>query len=322
MTRVELCRTGKSETKLSGMWIALAAAALMLAGCGGSSSEPAAPAAAAATCNPADPATSGECGTVLLGFTDADGDFLSYTVDVLSLTLETAGGAIVETLPQETRVNFSDYVDLTEFVSAATVPPGTYVAGTIHLDYSNAEVIVEAGGESKPAVVVDADGNPLSQTGLKIVLSNRDRLVVTRGRTSLLTVDFDLEASHAVDIISTPAIASAEPFVVAEIDPVDTKEIRVRGRFIEANESGMYYTVAIRPFHDRIGDFGRMQVFIADDTAFEVNGSEFTGIEGLRALNASGLGTLTIAQGTLDVAEREFTAAVVLAGSSVPGIER
>jgi hypothetical protein len=190
---------------------------------------------------------------------------------------------------------------------------------TIQLDYSNAEVFVEAGGESKPAVVVDADGNPLAQTELKIVLSNRDRLVITRGRTSLLTVDFDLDASHAVDFISTPAIATAEPFIVAEIDPVDTKEIRVRGRFIEANESEMYYTVAIRPFHDRIGDFGRMQVFIDDETTFEVDGSEFLGIEGLRALNAAGQGTLTVAQGTLDVSRREFTAAIVLAGSSVPG---
>jgi hypothetical protein len=322
MKRVESRRTGKPEMNLTGGWIALVAATLMLAGCGGSSSETVTPATVAVKCNPSDPATSGECGTVLLGFTDADGDFLNYTVDVLSLTLETASGAVVETLPQETRVNFSDYVDLTEFVSAATVPPGTYVAGTIQLDYSNAEVFVEAGGESKPAVVVDADGNPLAQTELKIVLSNRDRLVITRGRTSLLTVDFDLDASHAVDFISTPAIATAEPFIVAEIDPVDTKEIRVRGRFIEANESGMYYTVAIRPFHDRIGDFGRMQVFIDDETEFEINGSELFGIEGLRALNAAGQGTLTIAQGTLDVARREFTAAIVLAGSSVPGIEQ
>jgi hypothetical protein len=307
---------------LTGVWTALVAATLMLAGCGGSSSEPATTATVAASCNPSDPATSGECGTVLLGFTDADGDFLNYTVDVLSLTLETASGSVVETLPQETRVNFSDYVDLTEFVSAASVPPGTYVSGTIHLDYSNAEVFVEADGESKSAVVVDADGNPLAQTELKIILSNRDQLVITRGRASLLTVDFDLDASHAVDFISTPAIAAAEPFIVAEIDPVDTKEIRVRGRFIEANESEMYYTVAIRPFHDRIGDFGRMQVFIDDETAFEVDGREFLGIEGLRALNAAGQGTLTVAQGTLDVARREFTAAIVLAGSSMPGVER
>lgn len=308
--------------RTGGMWTALAVFALLLAGCSGGGGEPAAPAAAATSCDPADASTASECGTVLLGFTDADGDFLSYSVDVLSLTLETAGGAVVETLPRSTRVNFTDYVDLTEFVSAATIPPGTYVAGTIRLDYSNAEVLVEAGGEAKPAVVVDDDGNALSQTELKIILSNRDRLVVTRGRTSLLTVDFDLNASHSVDIVSTPALATAEPFILAEIDPIDTKDIRVRGRFIEANEAGMYYTVAIRPFYDRLGDFGRMRVHITDNTAFEVDGSEHEGIEGLRALNAAGQGTLTIALGTLNVAMREFTASMVLAGSSVPGTDR
>ena len=48
----------------------------------------------------------------------------------------------------------------------------------------------------------------------------------------------------------TPAVATAEPFIVAELDPVDTKDIRVRGRLIEANVDEMYYTVALRPFFD------------------------------------------------------------------------
>jgi hypothetical protein len=137
-----------------------------------------------------------------------------------------------------------------------------------------------------------------------------------------VTVDFDLAASHAVDIISTPAIATAEPFIVAEIDPVDTKDIRVRGRFIEADEAGMYYTVAIRPFHDLSGDFGRIRVHVTDDTAFEVDAVEYVGVDGLRAMAAAGQGTLTVAHGTLDVALREFTADRVLAGRSVPGFDR
>ena len=40
-----------------------------------------------AECDPSDPTTFAECGTVLVALTDADGDFLNYTVDVLSLTL-------------------------------------------------------------------------------------------------------------------------------------------------------------------------------------------------------------------------------------------
>ena len=66
-----------------------------------------------------------------------------------------------------------------------------------------------------------------------------------------MTVDFDLEASHTVDIVPTPAIAVAEPFIVAEIDPVDSKDLRVRGRLSKRMKPKWYYTVAIRPFHDR-----------------------------------------------------------------------
>lgn len=303
------------------MWVALMWSLMTLAACssGGNNADAPAPLAA---CDPDNPATANECGTVLVGFTDADGDFLNYTVDVLSLTLQTAGGRVVETLPLKTRINFTDYVDLTEFVTAASIPPGIYVSGSIRLDYSNAEVLVEAGGEPKPALVVDADGNALTEAEYRIILSDRDRLVITRGRPSLLTVDFDLDASHSVDVLSTPALATAEPFIVAEIDPVDTKEIRVRGRLIDTNEAEMYYTVAIRPFHDLTGDFGRMQVNVQDNTVFEVNGAEYSGVAGLRALNDAGQGTLTIAQGTLDVDSREFTADLVLAGSSVPGTDR
>jgi hypothetical protein len=84
----------------------------------------------------------------------------------------------------------------------------------------------------------------------------------------------------------------------------------------------MSYTIAIRPFHDRVGNFGRFTVNVTDDTEFEVDGDMWAGSEGLRALNAAGQGTPTVAKGTLTVAERHFTADLVLAGSSVPGHDR
>ena len=296
---------------------------LLFAACGGGSgtTEISGP-AATATCDPTDSSTHAECGTVLVALTDADGDFLNYTVDVLSLELETANGRIVETLPRTTRINFSDYVDLTELVTAAAIPPAMYVSGTIRFDYTDAEVIVEASGESKEAVVKDMDGKVLTQTELKIRLSNRDRLIVTKGRAALLQLDFDLAASHEVDITPTPAEAVSAQFIIAEVSPVDEKDVRVRGPLVSVSEEEMAYTVAIRPFHDRDGDFGRVRVHVTDETEFEVNEETFTGVEGLRALNAAGQGTPTVAAGTLDVDNREFTASIVLAGTSVPGIDR
>ncbi len=302
-------------------WLAFALVACLLAGCGGGggSAQPAPPATPSAVCVPADPSTAAECGTVLVGLTDADGDFLSYGVDVVSLELEKANGTTVETLPASTRIDFAQYVDLTEFVTAASIPPGTYVAGNITLDYGDADVHVEVDGAAKEALVVGEDGAALATQTLKITLSDRNRLVVTRGRPSLLTVDFDLAASHSVDVAPTPALATAEPFIVAEIDPVDSKEIRLRGVLLSVDAAAMTYTIALRPFHRPTGDFGRMTVHVTGDTEFEVDGEMYVGDAGLRALDAAGAGTLTVAFGTLDVPAREFTAEVVLAGSSVPG---
>jgi hypothetical protein len=296
--------------------------ALIVTACGsGSNTSLQSDSTPVAACDPADASTSNECGTVLIGFTDADGDFLNYTVDVVKLSLETANGRSVEVLPQQTRINFTDYVELTELVTAASVPPATYVSGTISLDYSDSEVVVESGDHGKAAIVTDSDGAALQRVDLRIVLSNRDRLTVVKGRAALLQLDFDLEASHEVDIVPTPATAVAEHFILAEVHPVDEKDIRVRGPLLAVNEVEKHYVVAIRPFHDRDGDFGRVVVNISEHTEFELNGTEFVGAEGLQALGAAGQGTATIALGTLTVADRSFTAARVLAGSSVPGSE-
>ena len=294
---------------------------VVLTACGGGSTTDQNPIANTA-CDPADPGTAAECGTVIVALTDADGDFLNYTVDVLSLKLETANGRRIETLPRQTRVNFTDYVDLTEFVTVATIPPAKYVAGTITLDYGAAEVFVEADGAAKAAVVKDIHGETMTQAELTIRLSNRNQLIVRKGLPALLQLDFDLGASHTVDNAVTPAEAISEQFILAEVDPVDEKDIRVRGPLIAVSPEDMTYTVALRPFHDRDGDFGRVNVYVNDETEFEVNEVTYFGADGLGALDAAGTGTPTVAKGTLNVAERKFTADIVLAGSSVPGIDR
>jgi hypothetical protein len=300
--------------------VAMVCAALLLGACGGGGSTSASqPIVQAAACNPADPTTSAACGTVLLGLTDADGDFLAYTVDITQLTLETANGRTVEVLPTRTRVNFTDYIDLTELVAAASVPPATYVAGTISLDYGDAEIFVAAGEDSKEAVVTDADGDRLRQVDLRILLADREPLTITRGRAALLQLDFDLDASHTVDVTPTPAVVVADHFILAEVHPVDEKAIRVRGPLLAVDETEMSYQVAIRPFHGRLGDFGRVTVNVEEDTEFEVDGAVFVGIDGLRPLSAAGPGTPTVAAGTLTVAERNFVADRVLGGASVPG---
>ena len=259
------------------------------------------------------------CGTLLIGMTDADGDFLSYSVDVVALTLRKADGTVVQALPVRQRVDFAEIVDLTELVTAATVPNGSYVGAAITLDYATAEVSVEVNGSAVPATVVDGNGQPLGVKTLDIELDNRNHVVIAPGRPALLQLDFDLAASHEVDISVNPAIAVAEPFVVATVMPVEDKELRVRGPLVSVDTNASSYVIDLRPFNHPSARLGRFTVQTNSSTAFEIDGVEYEGAAGLATLAGKPAGTRTAAFGVLDVSDRSFTASDVLAGDSVPG---
>jgi len=296
------------------LWAPLAALALAIAGCGGGGSP------APATGHGGGTTATGS-GKLYVGLTDADGDFLSYAVDVVSLKLKRADGSVVDALPVRSRVDFADLADLTEFVTAATVANGVYVAGTIRLDYSNAAVTVEVNGEPREARVVGQDGQPLGVVDLEIRLDDRNQLMITPGRPAFLQLDFDLAASHAVDVSTVPATATAAPFIVASLEPVTERDLRVRGPVKRVDTAAGTYTVDLRPFNLRDARLGELVVHTGADTAFEIDGQSYTGAEGLQALAAKAGGTPTVAFGTLSVTDRKFTALRVRAGSSVAGAQ-
>lgn len=289
------------------------ACALLIASCGGGGGAP------ASSNDPPSGACTPDCGTVLVAITDADGDFLSYTVDVVSLKLRRANGTTVETLPATTRIDFAQYVELTELLTAATVPGGTYVAGTLRLDFSNAEITVEKDGAPFAARAVDANGNSLGVVDVNVTLDNRHRLIVAPGRPALFTLDFNLAATNQVDLATSPATVTVTPALVASLELVEQKDLRVRGPLVSVDKSAGTYVVDLRPFHMRSLRYGLVTVHTDADTSFEVNGTDYTGSAGLDALAAAGAGTLTAARGTLTTATREFNAANVFAGTSVPG---
>ena len=76
-----------------------------------------------------------DCGTALLTITDAEGDFLSYTVALTSLQLKKANGAVVQTLPVSSDIDFAELVELSEVLSVGQIPAGQYVAATLGVDY-------------------------------------------------------------------------------------------------------------------------------------------------------------------------------------------
>ena len=311
---ISLCETF-ARARLRALFAApLAAAALALAACGGGGGD------GVTVTPPANQAcTDTSCGTLLVGLTDADGDFLSYAVEVVSLSLERADGTTVQALPVRQRVDFAELVDLTELVTAATIPNGSYVRALITLDYANAAVSVDVSGSPVAATVVGADGQPLGVQTLDIQLDNRNHVFIAPGRPALLQLDFDLAASHAVDVSSDPAVAVAQPFVVATVMPVEDKELRVRGPLVSVDTNASSYVIDLRPFNHPSARLGRFTVHTTALTAFEIDGVEFEGAAGLATLAGKPAGTRTAAFGVLDLSEHTFTAADVLAGDSVPG---
>ncbi len=288
------------------------ASVLSLAACGGGGSGDSSGPIAPSGC------TSSSCGDVYLGLTDADGDFLTYTVDVLSLSLKKANGASVETVPTAPRVDFAQLVDLTEFLSAATIPNGEYVEGSIRLDYANADIEVDVAGTATPARIVDDAGNPVGIVDLAIKLDNRNHLIIAPGRPRFIELDFDLAASNTVgDLTQSPVPVTLRPFVVASVEPVASKEIRVRGPLVSVDTAAGSYVADIRPFHRPNGNFGRVTVHTNDQTTWEIDGVPQTGAAGLAALAAESAGTPTAAFGTFTTADRTFTAARVNVGTSV-----
>ncbi len=303
--------SGKLSMKLRQLRMALLGlAAAAIAACGGGMT---AGGPQATACS--------DCGTALLTMTDAEGDFLRYSVDVTSLMLRKANGTLVQTLPATSRIDFAQLVNLSEVLSAAQVPAGEYVAATLGVDFTNADIVVDDGTDTGAQVSpVDADGHALGYVELTVQLDNRNHLRITRKRASHLAFDLDLAASNVVDL---PAhTVKVSPFIVATAVPVPSRQVRARGRLDSVDVGGSSYTIQVRPFHEEGESTGQLVIHTTSFTRFEINGRVFTGTDGLNQLASLTDHPVTIAFGTIDAGNGNFTAQRVLAGTSAQDLRR
>ncbi|MCW8880521.1 MAG: DUF4382 domain-containing protein [Kangiellaceae bacterium] len=293
---------------------------LGLSGCGGSSEPDPLVTEQSSQCETGDDDSNDDnCGSLLLGLTDADGDFLTYNVQVTGIELIRNDGTAVSVMPSAQSIDFVDYVEMSELVTAATVPAGIYTQGTIQISYQDADIQVEKDGAAVAASMVDADSNPLNSVSLTLQLDEDNRLVIHRNRPALIELDFNLAASHTVNLETDPVTITTEPFIIAEVDPVMNKEFRIRGPLIRVNEDESSFRIAVRPFHRRDGRFGGVNVQVDENTNFEIDGEAFVGAEGVTQMAGLSEGTPTVTLGLFERDRNSFTGITVLAGSSVPG---
>jgi hypothetical protein len=269
-----------------------------------------------------------EFGDVAVSLTDAPGDFATYTVDVLSLTLTKANGTKVSTLPLETRLDFTQYTDMTEFLTAATVPAGVYVAATLTLDYGNADIWVEddAGGTVQVAFenIVDENGDPVTTLEMTVQLEGRNRLPIGPGIPAHLLLDFDLNATHQVNLDDPQSpMVTVEPLLVADVNRTGLKIHRVRGALNEVDVDQSTFSLFLRPFYCPLSGshqhFGTRTVTTTSETVFEIDGAQYVGEDGLDTMAALDPLTAVVAMGDLKFDPLRFEAKQVYTGSSVPG---
>jgi hypothetical protein len=279
-------------------------AAGLLQGCGGGGSGGAAVQAA-------------DTGQVTLALRDAAGDFVSYTVDVTSIELQRANGDTVETIPLTTRIDFTQVANLTEFFTIATVPAGTYTRALMNLDFTHAQIVVQndAGAQVQVAPV-DTNGNPLTTLQVAVALPNSEPIRIAAGIPAAVTLDFDLDASNTLDSTANPSQVTVQPILSVVPEFEQDREHRIRGVLASVDTATGSVTVDVRPFHLRQGQFGQVTFDTNDQTHWEINGTTFSGTDGLTALAALPANTPIVALGT--VTNRTLTADKVLAGSSVP----
>jgi hypothetical protein len=289
---------------------------LFLAACGGGSDS-----GSDLSSSPTGCSNAADCGGVMIGITDADGDFVRYAVAIDSLTLDRQDGAEVETLPASVTIDLAQFTDVSELFTSATVPRGVYTGAHLRIDYSNADIAVERGGETVAAIAVDANGDPLTTVDVDVTLDQLSRLMVQPGAPVLLGIDFDLAASNSVDLTTTPVTVTAQPFLLAQVSPADGKVLHAAGGLISTDTSNDSYAMHLRPFYHHTGDFGEVTLHVDDTTTYEINGTSYSGADGLAALAALPAGTPTLAKVIESVADQALNATNVLAGSSVPGAE-
>ncbi|NKB97326.1 MAG: DUF4382 domain-containing protein [Pseudomonadales bacterium] len=304
------------NNSLTKAWHALAgfcllALLLITTGCGGGGGGNSGTAGAQPSGN--SPQTS--TGELIVSITDAEGDFVSYLVEVVSLTLHRANGDTVETLPFTTAIDFTELTEVTELLTIASVPEGTYESVVVRLDFSDAEIIVQnEDGEALAVTAVGEDGAPLAEVDVRLNLTTTDVIRIAAGRPAAFSLDFDLDASNTIDLAAAQVIV--EPFLLATPELETDREHRVRGVLKSVELAESEFDLRVRPFRHRTGQFGEFTVAIDEETQFEVDGEGLTGQAGLEAMASLDDAAPVVSSGVISMAG--MAADIVLAGSSVP----
>ena len=243
-------------------------------------------------------------GTPVVTMSDLNnsGDFMNFIVNIDAIELVRSDGTIVTPLVTPQTVDLVGLNTMTELVEAPAVPEGEYVSALVALDYTSTGLVyLNVNGETQSATLQDVNAGALTTVSVPITFDPHNPLIVTNGKGVRLQIAIDLTASNEVTTPKAPAVVTVQPFVVATPAPVDATVMRLRGLFVTTQDVTSGFYMNTRPFYDLVSALGSVIVHTNAQTYFNINGTVYTGAEGLQVLSTSPTQqTPVVAYGTLD----------------------
>lgn len=236
--------------------------------------------------------------------TDTPGDFTSYIVNVDSVELVGKTVGTITALSTLETVDFTKLKNIAELWGSASIPNDTYTSAIITLDYTDAVISVMVDGKPTLASVIGPGDSPVTTISVTVNFDpNRPLIVMPTYATtfaSRLAIDFNLALSNEVILGGTVPFVRVKPFLTIATSAADNKPIRIRGPLINSSIGESTYSIYVRPFYDEVDSLGSLSLFSQPDTIYSINGTAYTGQNGLIALSGLSAGiTMTEAFATL-----------------------
>jgi hypothetical protein len=241
-------------------------------------------------------------GTPVITMGDVSGDFTSYIIEIDEITFTRNDGLLVEPLSTPEQVDLSKLTNLSELLEAPAFPYGTYTTMTLILDYTAPIITMDVGGGVKPVSPLDPTGVAMTTASVTVNFDPAHPLVISPNQSTAFTIDIDLAAMNTIDTTTDPITATVQPFVSGSVVPVaQAGPLRARGLVVVAQPSSGNYIMNIRPFADLVSALGALTVNISPTTYFNINGTQYVGAPGLKAMVPTNItNTPAVAYGTLD----------------------
>ena len=275
---------------------------------------------------------------VTLTSTPSTDNFLAYRVGLTSVQLQgSSGSSGLKILPAGTTVDFVNLLNFSEVLGAVGVAKGSYTSAVMTLDYTNSQIVYDDGSlEGVALTPLNASGAPAGQISVTATLDTTTPFKIALKQSAALAIVFDLGASNLVNL--TNKTVTVTPLVGASANPIDGKQVRIRGPIKGVNATNLSFTSGVEPFDADVLSQGTLSVTQSDLTTYEINGQPSTGSAGFSGLSSVGSNALAVSYGTLSATDTitdttaaatsasnvTFNATQVLAGSSVQaaGVDR